>query len=175
MARLENLLGAQALALTDRLLAAEGSRSSDDSLSARAALVTLLANPDKPVSWLGGVLGLTSSGITRLVDRLVVAGLVTRMAGTDARSRCVRLTREGQDRARGVLRTRRAAMAEVAGALSQHDREELERLLDLIIGGLAQTLVPAMQVCRLCDRSACASDGHQCPLAHTVSRERSHA
>ena len=61
MARLENLLGAQALALTDRLLAAEGGRSPDDSPSARAALVTLLANPDKPVSWLGAVLGLTSS------------------------------------------------------------------------------------------------------------------
>jgi DNA-binding MarR family transcriptional regulator len=168
--RLENLLGAQALALTDRLLAAEDSQSAETSPSERAALVTLLAHPDQPVSWLGGVLGLTSSGITRLVDRLVARGWVTRRAGHDARSRRVRLTQEGGVRAEAVLRARHAAMAEVVGALSEGDRTELERLLDLVVGGLARTHLPALRVCRLCDRSACAS-GRECPLEHTVARE----
>lgn len=73
MGRLENLLGAQALALSDPLDAA-GSGAVARSASECAALVTLLAHPDESVSWLGGVLGLTSSGITRLVDRMVDAG-----------------------------------------------------------------------------------------------------
>jgi DNA-binding MarR family transcriptional regulator len=174
MARLENLLGAQALALTDRLLAADGGPLAGASPSERAALVTLLAHPDRSVSWLGGVLGLTSSGITRLVDRLVAAGWVTRAPGEDARSRRVGLTRAGHDRALTALHARRAAMADALSALSETDRAELERLLEVIVGSLAETRLPAMQVCRLCDRSACASDGRTCPLEHTASVEGSH-
>ncbi|MDQ6851562.1 MAG: MarR family winged helix-turn-helix transcriptional regulator [Actinomycetota bacterium] len=171
MDRLANLLGAQALALTDRLLAAEDRSGDGVSASERAALVTLFAHPDHPVSWLGGVLGLTSSGITRLVDRLVVAGWVRRDAGADARSRRVQLTRVGRDRARTVLRARGEAMSEVLGVLSESDRIELERLLDLMVSGLADARLPALKVCRLCDRTACASEGHECPLEHTVTTD----
>ncbi|CAN5759153.1 MarR family transcriptional regulator [soil metagenome] len=167
MARLENLLGAQALALSDRLHAA-GSEAVARSGSECAALVTLVAHPDRSVSWLGGVLGLTSSGITRLVDRLVAAGWVTRTPGVDARSRRLRLTRAGRRRARAVLDARGTAMADAIGALSEHDRGELERLLGVIVAGLAQTRLPALQVCRLCDRAACSADGRDCPLEHTV-------
>jgi DNA-binding MarR family transcriptional regulator len=166
MARLENLLGAQALALTDRLRAA-GTDVVGSSDSERAALVTLLAHPDESVSWLGGVLGLTSSGVTRLVDRLVRAGWVTRTPGTDARSRRLRLTRVGRGRAAAVLTARRTAMAEALAGLSPDDRRQLERLLDLVVGRLADTRLPALQVCRLCDRTACASNGRDCPLGHT--------
>ncbi|CAN5850750.1 MarR family transcriptional regulator [soil metagenome] len=173
MARLENLLGAQALALTDRLLAAELAPTAGTSASERAALVTLLAHHDHTVAWLGGVLGLTSSGITRLVDRLVAAGWVTRTVGIDARSRRVRLTRPGRNRAQALLRARRAAMADALGALSQTDRRELERLLELVVGNLTGRRLPALRVCRLCDRSACTSDGRDCPLEHAVTAENS--
>ena len=167
MARLENLLGAQALALSDRLHAAGTDRVSS-SESECAALVTLLAHPDRSVSWLGGVLGLSSSGVTRLVDRLVQSGWVTRTPGADARSRHLRLTRVGRNRAMDVLAARRTAMAEALEPLSGKDRRELERLLDVVVGRLAETRLPALQVCRLCDREACASNGRDCPLEHTV-------
>jgi DNA-binding MarR family transcriptional regulator len=167
MARLENLLGAQALALSDRLDAA-GSEAVARSASECAALVTLLAHPGESVSWLGGVLKLTSSGITRLVDRLVDAGWVTRTAGADARSRRVRLTPTGRNRAKAVLDARRAAMADAVDALSGRDRDELERLLGVLVGRLARNRLPALRVCRLCDRTACASGGRECPLEHTV-------
>ncbi len=165
--------GARPLALSDRLGAA-GSEAVDRSASECAALVTLLAYPDESVSWLGGVLGLTSSGITRLVTRLVDAGWVTRTAGADARSRHLRLTRAGGNRANAVLDTRRSAMTDALEALSDDDRDELERLLGVLdvlvvlVGRLADTRLPALQVCRLCDRTACASHGRECPLEHTV-------
>jgi DNA-binding MarR family transcriptional regulator len=169
VSRLENLLGAQALALSDRLDAA-GSRAVGRSVAECAALVTLLAYPDQPVSWLGAVLGLTSSGGTRLVDRLDDAGWVTRTAGDDARSRRVRLTRAGRKCAGAVLDARQAAMADALAPLAEGDHDDLERLLGLIIGRLTQTRSAALQVCRLCDRSACASDGRECPLEHRVEQ-----
>jgi DNA-binding MarR family transcriptional regulator len=167
VARLENLLGAAALALSDRLDAAGGAGAGSE--SERAALVTLLAHPDEPVSWLGGVLALTSSGSTRLVDRLVHAGLVTRSTGADARSRRLRLTPAGRRRARAVLDARRAAMAEVLDALDDDARAELERLLEVLVGRLTENMLPALRVCRLCDRTACASAGRACPLEHTTT------
>lgn len=171
MGRLENLLGAQALAVTDRLLTADGDGDSTLSASERAALVTLYTYPDHLVSWLGGVLGLTSSGITRLVDRLETAGWVTRTTGSDARCRRVGLTPAGRSRAHAALHARNAAMAELLGPLSEPDRRELERLFELLVGSLAETRLPALQVCRLCDRSACAGEGKKCPLAHTDTGE----
>ncbi|WP_158547999.1 MarR family winged helix-turn-helix transcriptional regulator [Desertihabitans brevis] len=171
MARLENLLGASALALTDRLVAAEPEGAPTTGPTERAALVTLLAHPDQPVSWLGAVLGLTASGVTRLVDRLVAAGSVTRVAGTDARSRRVRLTDVGRRRAEAVLHAREAALADVVRDLSPADRAELERLLGLLVGGLTEEHLPALRLCRLCDRDACASGGVGCPLAHTTPAE----
>jgi DNA-binding MarR family transcriptional regulator len=168
MERLANLLGAQALALTDRLLDAEGESKDALAASERAALVTLYAHPDRPVSWLGEVLRLTSSGSTRLVDRLVEQGWVSRQAGVDARSRNVRLTAAGRRRARRVLDARRTAMLDAVALLSPRDRAELERLLGLVVENLAAATGPAMQVCRLCDRRACNADGRECPLHHTA-------
>jgi hypothetical protein len=59
-------------------------------------------------------------------------------------------------------------MAQALEGLSRADRLELERLLDVLVGGLAATRLPALQVCRLCDRTACASNGRDCPLGHTT-------
>jgi DNA-binding MarR family transcriptional regulator len=168
VARLENLIGAFALALTDQLLGA-GS-ASPGSVSERAALVTLHVHADRPVSWLGQVLGLTSSGVTRLVDRLVAGGWVTRAPGRDARSRQLTLSAAGRDRARVVLRARSEAMAAAVHGLSDADRAEFERLLGLVVRGLTVDADEALRVCRLCDRGACAAGGVGCPLADPDGR-----
>jgi DNA-binding MarR family transcriptional regulator len=172
MTRLENLLGALALALTDRLLGA--GPASPGSVSERAALVTLHAHTDRPVSWLGQVLGLTSSGVTRLVDRLVAGGWVTRTPGSDARSRELTLSAAGLEQARAVLRARAEAMAGAVAGLSEADRAELERLLALVVRGLAADVPAALRVCRLCDRGACASGGLGCPLGGSDARTGQH-
>lgn len=168
MSRLENLLGAQSLALADRLLDADiGPAGGDMPSSDRAALVTLLAHPGQTVRWLGDVLGLTSSGGTRLVDRLVAGGLVTRTAGGDARQRQLRLTRSGIARARAVLRARQAVISEALSSLSDEERGQLEKLLEKVVNGLAVTRLPALRVCRMCDREAC----DLCPLQHTTAND----
>lgn len=175
MARLENLLGAQALALTDRLLAADVGGGSGIAPSERTALVTLLAHPDRTASWLGDVLELTSSGTTRLVDRLVAAGWVTRLAGSDARQRPLHLTAAGRSRARAVLKGRQQVLADALRGLSDRDRTDLTRVLERLVAELAATRLTALRVCRLCDRGVCASERKLCPLEHTVDAEAAHA
>jgi DNA-binding MarR family transcriptional regulator len=167
MARLENLLGAYSLTVTDRVLddPADGLSASD-----QASLVTLLAHPDRPVSWLGGVLGLTSSGATRLVDRLVRAGWVTRNESGDSRERLLRLTASGKRRARRALRDRDDVLASSVAGLTDVERADLEKLMERLVTGLATTRLPGLHTCRLCDRDACATGDHTCPLDHTVTR-----
>ena len=165
MARVENLLGALSLTLSDRLRGVGVGH--DMSASEQASLVTLHAHPDRSVSWLGEVLGLTSSGVTRLVERLVTRGWVTRTTGSDARQRRLRLTAQGARRARALLHERADALAKVTAPLSAADREQLERLLEPLVGGLAVDYPQALRNCRLCDRDACNATGRDCPLAHT--------
>ena len=166
MARVENLLGALSLTMSDRFR--EVGAAYRMSASEQASLVTLLAHPDQPVSWLGEVLGLTSSGVTRLVDRLVARGWVTRTPGTDARHRRLRLTSAGTKRARLLNRDREAVLTDAVAGLSAADRADLERLLDSLVGALHDDLMSTIHTCRLCDRTVCRSSGLPCPLDHTV-------
>jgi DNA-binding MarR family transcriptional regulator len=167
MARLENLLGAWSLTVTDRM--AEVGRSTGLSATDQAAVVTLLAQPDRTVSWLGDVLGLTSSGATRLVDRLVGSGWVARSPGDDTRQRRLRLTRKGVATARKLVSARGMVLADCLAGLGPADRARLEQVLDQLLAASTPDLLPAMRTCRLCDRTACRADDQECPLDHTVS------
>lgn len=170
MSRLENLLGAHALALADRLWT--GAAGSGAPGSERAALVTVLAHPGRTVGWLGEVLGLTSSGVTRLVDRLVTDGWVVRSAGVDGRRRQVDLSAAGTERAQLFLADREAALGRTVAVLSGPERAQLEVLLDKLVTGLAEDRTAALRVCRLCDRSACREVDRECPLQHTMFDEQ---
>jgi len=169
VARLENLLGAWSLAVADRMAAA--GRQAGLSASDQAAVVTLLAHPDPTVSWLGEVLALTSSGATRLVDRLVAAGWVVRSPGGDTRQRRLRLTEPGEALARSVVRARNEVLTECLAPLDDRARGQLERTLERLVGASTHALPAAMRTCRLCDRSACRAEGHDCPLDHTKRQE----
>ena len=173
MGRLENLLGAWSLTVADRLGAV--GRHAGLSASDQAAMVTLLAYPDRTVSWLGDVLALTSSGATRLVDRLVKAGWVVRSPGGDTRQRRLRLTEDGEVLAQRVLRSRHDVLTECLAPLDDWARGQLERALERVVGASTGSLLPALRTCRLCDRSACRSSGHDCPLDRARGEDDAHA
>lgn len=173
MGRLENLLGAWSLNVVDRLGAV--GREAGLSASEQAAVVTLLAHPDHTVSWLGDVLALTSSGATRLVDRLVRAGWVVRSPGGDARQRRLRLTEDGVVVAQRVVRSREDVLTQCLAPLDGRARGELEHALELLVLASTGSLLPALRACRLCDRSACRSTGHDCPLDQVRDEDAAHA
>lgn len=168
--RVENLLGALALAVVDRVddaIGAVGGGTTD--AVAMSALAQLLDGGS--VDRLAGALGLTSSGAVRLVDRLVAAGWVERgRSEQDRRASVLRLTAPGRRSAHRVIAARTAALREVTGVLTPAERSALDALLAKLVRGvvvqrLEQGRGSAGILCRLCDTVACGRPVGTCPAA----------
>lgn len=162
-----NLLGALALAVSDRLGAA--TEQGDDGLAASecAALVTLAHYPGQPIVTLGRTLGLTHSGAVRLADRMEAAGLARRTASGHGRALALRLTTQGQRAAMRVLARRQAAAEELVGLLYPREVAELERLAARLLAAITTDRSSAHRLCRLCDEPLCAAE-QGCPVDHAA-------
>jgi DNA-binding MarR family transcriptional regulator len=164
-AQTENLLGALALALADRMRDAitAASRQADSGAVALSALFQFLDDPS--IDLLGRVLGLTSSGTVRLVDRLEGAGLVRRHVGRDGRVTTVALTAAGRRAAARVASSRRAVLGDALRVLDGRDRERLGALVGRVLAGMVRAPGAARWMCRLCDTGACGRLEGRCPVA----------
>jgi DNA-binding MarR family transcriptional regulator len=156
--RLENRAGAWALAIVDAT-----APSAHD-----AALTTLLFHSGVWVGRLANATRLTHSGAVRLLDRLEREGLVERRPGPDARTAAVHLTPRGRTAARRVLRERDEAIARLLAPLSDADRAELGRLLDLLLGALPASRPNLETICRLCDYVTCDGTSRECPVDRSL-------
>jgi DNA-binding MarR family transcriptional regulator len=170
-ARCANLLGALSLVLvdqtTDAATAVSGHASSD-----AAALSALYQFLDRPsVDRLRQVLGLTSSGTVRLVDRLAQQGLVRREAGADARSSVVVLTAAGRAVASRLSAGRAAVLTASLAVLDDDERATLEALIGKVLVGRMRGPGATRWICRLCDLGACGRADDACPVAN-AARER---
>jgi len=127
--RQANVLGALALVISDRVDDAVTERSGVSSTAA-VALSALYHFLDRPtIDLLRQVLGLTSSGAVRLVDRLVEAGYVERRPGEDRRSTAVTLTRKGRRVAERVAQARESVLGTALSQLSPEERDCLDALM----------------------------------------------
>ena len=72
------------------------------------------------------MLGLTSSGTVRLLDRLAESGYVRREPGADGRSTSVVLTDAGRQAAARVSRARAEVLERSLAVLSGAERETFE-------------------------------------------------
>ena len=133
-----NVLGALSLAVADQMSDAVAA-AADQSLTAAAALSALEHFADGcSIDRLRRILGLTSSGTVRLVDRLVAAGDVRRREGPDARTTSIELTAAGRRAARRVTAARGAVLEEALGDLSPAERADLERLSARVLEGVVR-------------------------------------
>src|SRR3954447_23204436 len=131
MDRAANLLGAVALRVTDGMAseisaaAGQGGRPGAETAAvALSALHHFLRAPT--IDRLRQVLGLTSSGAVRLVDRLEAAGLVRRGTGADGRTTTVALTAAGRRAARRVVAARERVLQDALDVLSPAERATFE-------------------------------------------------
>jgi DNA-binding MarR family transcriptional regulator len=129
---------------------------------ALSALHHFLESPR--VDLLAQVLGLSSSGTVRLLDRLERAGLVRREAASDGRVTSVALTAAGRRRARAVTRARTAMLDQALTALPQSEREQFAALAGKILAGLVRPPDATRWTCRLCDVGACGRPEGRCPV-----------
>ncbi len=169
--RTGNLLGALAQVIADRTADAVD-EAAGSSPSAAAALSALLHFLDAPsVDLLRQVLGLTSSGTVRLVNRLEEAGYVRRGPGQDGRSTSVTLTAAGRRAAHRVSAARAGVLSESLGGLSAAERDELESLIGVVLAGLVRGPGAVRWLCRMCDTDVCGREEGKCPVAN-AARDR---
>jgi len=140
--------------------------------SAPAALAALLHFLDRPtVDLLRQVLGLSSSGTVRLVDRLAESGYVERAEGTDRRSTAIMLTDAGRVAAEQVCRARAGVLAAAIAALSPAEQAELDRLAGKMLVGMMRGPGAVRWICRLCDTGVCRGAPGGCPVGN-AARDR---
>ena len=123
--------------MADRLRAVgAGARMS---ASEQASLVTLLAHPDRPVSWLGRGARPDQLGGDPAGGPAGGGGLGHPVAGQRRAQPTAAADRRGHE-ARAVAATgsREAVLADAVAGLSDTDRAELERLLEPVVGALAE-------------------------------------
>jgi DNA-binding MarR family transcriptional regulator len=166
--RTGNLFGALSLVIADRTgdAIADAAGRSESAAAALSALLHLLDRPS--VDQLRRVLGLTSSGTVRLLDRLQEAGYVERGPGADARSSAVSLTPEGRRAAQRVAAARADVLQGALATLTPAERRTLERLTGKILVGLIREPGATRWICRLCDTDACGRYAGECPVGNAA-------
>jgi DNA-binding MarR family transcriptional regulator len=169
--RTGNLLGALSLVIADHTadaMAEAGGRPE----SAAAALSALLHFLDRPsVDQLRQVLGLTSSGTVRLLDRLEEAGYLRRGPGADGRSAAISLTEDGRAAAQRVAVARAGVLDGALDVLSPAERQAFDQLAGKVLTGLIRGPGATRWICRLCDTATCRGVAGGCPVGN-AARER---
>jgi DNA-binding MarR family transcriptional regulator len=152
--RLENLLGALAVALSDAIGSAVETATGHAGAMG-AALATLAQEPGLGIEQLRVPLGRTQSATVRVVDQLVAEGYAERRAGRDNRSVAVVLTEKGNQAAARVLGSRQDALTNALSVLGPGERKTLTATLEKVLAEITTGRAHADQICRLCDLVAC--------------------
>jgi DNA-binding MarR family transcriptional regulator len=170
--RTANLLGALALAVTDRLdlaLRSATGRTGSDT-AALVILSTELAGASQDA--LGRVLALSQPGVARLVDRLTAAGLLERLPGPDGRTHALEPTPAGREIAAKALRARAETMRGLVDRLDAQDRDRLSDVLARLLETITEDQSSARRLCRLCDPDTCGHHDGRCPVTNAVDAPR---
>jgi DNA-binding MarR family transcriptional regulator len=170
-AQCANVLGALALVVTDQSAAAMTGTTdlSDSAASAISALSEFLDHPT--LDDLRKVVGLTPSGVVRLVDRLAAAGLINRAPGPDGRSRAILLTEHGQAVAAELKTARLAALQGMLAGLTATEQQTLHALLGRVMGTVVEHKSGGAWICRQCDLAACRRAAGECPAQVAAQRK----
>jgi DNA-binding MarR family transcriptional regulator len=166
-----NVFGALALVVADQIADATAAAAGRAD-SAPAALAALLHFLDRPsVDQLRQVLGLTSSGAVRLIDRLAGSGLVERQDGPDKRSTAIVLTPAGRAAAEQVCQARAGVVGRAMAALTPPERAAFSELIGKMTAGMMRGPGAVRWICRLCDTGICRGAPGGCPVGN-AARER---
>src|ERR1039457_6047724 len=166
--RLENLLGALVLAVSDSLSSAVETAAGHPGAMA-AGLAVLAQEPGLGIEQLRRQLARTPSATVRVVDQLVAEGRAERRAGRDHRSISVVLTDQGTGEAARVLDARTTVLHEALAVLDAGERTALSAVLEKVLAAVTTDRAHAEQICRLCDLGACPLSA--CPVEHAAGVE----
>jgi len=155
-----NVLGAVALAISDRLNATMRNQSKRSGESA-AAIIFLGYIPGLSVEVLRQVLHLSHAGTVRLIDRLQQDEIIVRRKGEDARSVSLYLTRKGKNLRDRLMDSRSVVLEDSLKGLSKVERSTLGELLSKVLANLPESEMDKHNICRLCSVKHCSDE---CPI-----------
>jgi MarR family transcriptional regulator, negative regulator of the multidrug operon emrRAB len=159
--RTANLLGALACEIAERLEdRLRNHPNQTDSSSAALNVIGFYEGCSNRT--LSGALKLSHTATVRLVDKLEAAGYVKSAEGSDRRTVALFLTAAGRARARHILQDRCAALGEIVDALTDKQRTQLSKLLEIMLKAVTSSAAEADHICRLCDEIACPAE--LCPV-----------
>ncbi|KAG8148524.1 MarR family winged helix-turn-helix transcriptional regulator [Burkholderia catarinensis] len=167
--RLDNLLGALSLAVSDRIRQAVLAETGMHETTI-FALVLLSQRPTATIDTLARLLGLAHSTVVRLVERLSGDGYVERRPGADKRAVILELTSTGRATVDRALSARQVAVEQITARLSSEQQDAMVTMCEQILTMMSGDVVTAVRICRLCDEGAC--DLERCPVEQQY---RSHA
>jgi DNA-binding MarR family transcriptional regulator len=159
--RLENLIGALAVGLSDSITSAVEAASGHTGVMG-AALATLAQEPGLGIEQLRVPLGRTQSATVRVVDQLAAEGYAERRPGRDQRSVAVFLTDKGKQAAARVLGSREDVLTAALSPLTLGERKTLTASLEKVLAAITTDRAHADHICRLCDLSVCPE--RVCPV-----------
>jgi len=169
--RLENLLGALAVGLSDAITSAVETTTGHAGAMG-AALATLAQEPGLGIEQLRVPLGRTQSATVRVVDRLVAEGYAERRPGHDQRRVAVFLTPKGAEAASQVLASRERALRDAVSPLTPGERKALTGALEKVLARITSDRAHADLICRLCDLATCPESACPVELAARAGREQ---
>jgi DNA-binding MarR family transcriptional regulator len=171
MERDENVIAAALLVVADRVRCAAEQAAGRGGRGA-AALTALRAWADgEPIEALAAGLDLSHSRAVRLVDALVVDGLVRRQPDpSDRRRALVELTSAGRSACRRILAAREAALREALSALDERQRSALAGIAEALVADAVTSRRDSRLVCRFCDTQACGHERRSCPATREADR-----
>lgn len=159
---LYNVLGALAVAVTDLL--AEDAQACGYYPAEHAAIILVGTVDGLSQEDLQRRVGLSQPGTTRLVDRLVSRGLVTRAPGPDRRTNALRLTPLGAGEASRALDRRHQLLAPLIAGLDDGEQNAAAKLIDQVLATLVRSGHSPWRICRECDQDACDAEDCRCPV-----------
>ena len=165
--KVENVVGALSLALSDDLLHSTQACTPSSAPSAAIALVGHM--PGMSINHMRGALGLSHPGTVRLVDRLVQDDLIQRSRSElDGRAVALTLTPSGEVVCRRILSARQDALSRGIASLNATEQQILGRLAEKMLRSIIRSEEHAIEICRLCDPDVCTN----CPVVSEIeSRE----
>lgn len=166
--RIENIVGALSLALSDDVLRATQAYAPSSAPSAAIALVGHM--PGMTINHMRGALGLSHPGTVRLVDRLVRDNIIQRSRSeSDGRAVALTLTETGEEVCGRILSARQNTLSKAIASLNTEEREMLGRLAETMLRGILKNEEHAIEVCRLCDPAICTD----CPVVSEIDGRES--
>jgi MarR family transcriptional regulator, negative regulator of the multidrug operon emrRAB len=159
--RTANMVGALALAVTDRLLAAVRFHSNQTDTAA-AALHLIDGLPGCTNGQLSQALDLSHPATVRLVDRLEDVGLVAADTGADRRTTTLHLTTAGRKLVSSLQQRRKDVLLHIVSVLTPAERAQLDVVAQLLLKALPHSPMEAATICRLCDERDCPPQ--ECPV-----------